>query len=74
MCGLRHRENGLICEEKQMRKAKIVRKTAETDIRLQLSLDGQGKYKVSIGSGQPGTGVPSVNGNFEVKGQIVLPE
>jgi beta-glucosidase len=34
----------------------------------------QGKYTVSIGSGQPGTGVPSVNGNFEVKGQIVLPE
>jgi beta-glucosidase len=34
----------------------------------------QGKYAVSIGSGQPGTGVPSVNGNFEVKGQIVLPE
>ena len=34
----------------------------------------QGKYTVSIGSGQPGTGVPSVNGNFEVKGQIILPE
>ena len=34
----------------------------------------QGKYTVSIGSGQPGTGVPSVNGNFEVKGQIMLPE
>ena len=34
----------------------------------------QGKYTVSIGSGQPGTGVPSVNGNFEIKGQIVLPE
>ena len=25
----------------------------------------QGKYTVSIGSGQPGTGVPSVSGNFE---------
>ena len=34
----------------------------------------QGKYTLSIGSGQPGTGVPSVNGNFEVKGQIILPE
>jgi beta-glucosidase len=34
----------------------------------------RGKYSVSIGSGQPGTGVPSVNGNFEVKGQIILPE
>ena len=34
----------------------------------------QGKYAVAIGSGQPGTGVPSVNGNFEVKGQIILPE
>jgi beta-glucosidase len=34
----------------------------------------QGKYTVSIGSGQPGTGVPSVSGNLEVKGQIMLPE
>ena len=34
----------------------------------------QGKYTVSIGSGQPGTGVSSVNGNLEIKGQIVLPE
>ena len=34
----------------------------------------QGKYTVSIGSGQPGTGVPSVSGNFEIKGQIMLPE
>ena len=34
----------------------------------------KGKYTVSIGSGQPGTGVPSVTGNLEVKGQIVLPE
>ena len=34
----------------------------------------QGKYALSIGSGQPGTGVPSVNGNLEIKGQIVLPE
>jgi beta-glucosidase len=34
----------------------------------------QGKYTVSVGSGQPGTGVPSVSGNLEVKGQIMLPE
>jgi beta-glucosidase len=34
----------------------------------------QGKYTVSIGGGQPGTGMPSVGGNFEVKGQIMLPE
>jgi beta-glucosidase len=34
----------------------------------------QGKYTVSIGSGQPGTGVASVNGNFDVSGQITLPE
>ena len=34
----------------------------------------QGKYTLSIGSGQPGTGVPSVSANFEIKGQIMLPE
>jgi beta-glucosidase len=34
----------------------------------------QGKYTISIGGGQPGTGVASAAGNFEVKGQIVLPE
>src|SRR5215469_12036598 len=34
----------------------------------------QGKYSLSIGGGQPGTGAPSVNGNFEVAGQISLPE
>jgi beta-glucosidase len=33
-----------------------------------------GKYTLSIGGGQPGTGAPTVNGNLEVKGQIVLPE
>jgi beta-glucosidase len=32
----------------------------------------QGKYTVSVGGGQPGTGAPSVSGNFEVNGQIVL--
>jgi beta-glucosidase len=34
----------------------------------------QGKYTVSIGGGQPGTGVTSVDGSFEMKGKIVLPE
>jgi len=34
----------------------------------------QGKYTLSIGSGQPGTGVPSVSASFAIKGQIVLPE
>jgi beta-glucosidase len=33
-----------------------------------------GKYTLSIGGGQPEAGVPSVNGNFEVKGQLTLPE
>jgi beta-glucosidase len=34
----------------------------------------QGKYTLSIGSGQAGIGIPSVDGNFGVKGQIILPE
>jgi beta-glucosidase len=34
----------------------------------------QGKYTVSIGGGQPGPGVTTVDGSFEMKGQIVLPE
>ena len=34
----------------------------------------QGKYSLSIGGGQPGTGLPSVSGNFDVSGQISLPE
>ncbi len=34
----------------------------------------QGKYTLSIGGGQPGTGVPSASRDFEVSGQIVLPE
>jgi beta-glucosidase len=34
----------------------------------------KGKYTVSIGGGQPGTGIPSVGGDFEIKGQIMLPE
>ena len=34
----------------------------------------EGKYTVSVGGGQPGTGVPVVSGGFSVKGQVVLPE
>jgi beta-glucosidase len=33
-----------------------------------------GRYTVAVGGGQPGTGVPSATGDFEVKGQLVLPE
>jgi beta-glucosidase len=34
----------------------------------------QGKYTVSVGSSQPGTGAPSVSGNFEIQGQLMLPQ
>jgi len=34
----------------------------------------QGKYTVSVGGGQPGTGVQSVSGTFQIKGQLMLPE
>jgi beta-glucosidase len=34
----------------------------------------QGKYILSLGGGQPGSGAPAVEGGFEVKGQVVLPE
>ncbi|MGH9521156.1 MAG: glycoside hydrolase family 3 C-terminal domain-containing protein [Terriglobales bacterium] len=33
-----------------------------------------GKYSISIGGGQPGTGAPNASGNFEVQGQVMLPE
>jgi beta-glucosidase len=33
-----------------------------------------GKYILSVGGGQTGTGIPSVSGNFEIKGQVMLPE
>ena len=33
-----------------------------------------GKYAISIGGGQPGTSAPTVSGNFQVRGQIMLPE
>jgi beta-glucosidase len=38
------------------------------------SIVAQGKYTVSVGGGQPGTGAPSVSGDFEVNGQVMLPE
>ena len=34
----------------------------------------QGKYTLLVGGGQPGTGVPSVNEEFSVNGQVTLPE
>src|SRR5438132_686693 len=34
----------------------------------------RGKYKVSVGGGQPSTSIPSVTSTFEVNGQITLPE
>jgi beta-glucosidase len=34
----------------------------------------EGKYTVSVGGGQPGTGTQSVGSNFEVNGQVMLPE
>ena len=34
----------------------------------------EGKYTISIGGGQPGNGVASVSGNFEIKGRLMLPE
>ncbi|HTW32402.1 MAG TPA: glycoside hydrolase family 3 C-terminal domain-containing protein, partial [Candidatus Sulfotelmatobacter sp.] len=34
----------------------------------------EGKYTISVGGGQPGTGAPTVSADFEVKGQLMLPE
>ncbi|MDE2163356.1 MAG: glycoside hydrolase family 3 C-terminal domain-containing protein [Alphaproteobacteria bacterium] len=34
----------------------------------------QGNYTVSVGGGQPEPGVPTVSGDFAVKGQIMLPK
>jgi beta-glucosidase len=34
----------------------------------------QGDYTLSIGGGQPDTGVPSVSGHFHIEGQYALPE
>jgi beta-glucosidase len=35
---------------------------------------GQGDYTISVGGGQPGTGMPEIVGHFQIKGQIGLPE
>jgi beta-glucosidase len=34
----------------------------------------KGKYTLSIGGGQPDSGLPSASANFEVNGEIMLPE
>lgn len=34
----------------------------------------QGKYTASVGGGQPDTGAPVTTGDFEINGQITLPE
>ncbi len=34
----------------------------------------EGAYTVSVGSGQPNTGAPTVTGNFNVQGSLTLPE
>ena len=34
----------------------------------------QGQYTLSVGGGQPNTSAPSVSANFEVNGQLTLPE
>lgn len=34
----------------------------------------QGRFTVSIGGGQPGTGARAVSGTFQVTGQVMLPE
>jgi beta-glucosidase len=44
-----------------------------------VNLDGdviiaQGKYTMSIGGAQPGNGVASATGSFEINGQVMLPE
>ena len=37
-------------------------------------LVAQGKYKLSVGGGQPGSDVQSVSAEFEINGQVSLPE
>jgi beta-glucosidase len=34
----------------------------------------EGQYSVSVGGGQPHTGVQTVNGTFNIKGKVILPE
>jgi len=33
-----------------------------------------GKYTISIGGGQPGSGLPTISGEFAVRGRLMLPE
>ena len=44
--------------KKKARKGKFIRKTAETDIKLELNIDGKGNYKID-------TGVPFFNHMLE---------
>jgi beta-glucosidase len=34
----------------------------------------EGKYTVSVGGGQPGTGAQVLNATFNIKGTVTLPE
>ena len=34
----------------------------------------EGRYTVSVGGGQAGTGAPAASGNFDIKSQVTLPE
>jgi beta-glucosidase len=34
----------------------------------------EGKFGISVGGGQPGTGLPTVGGQFSISGQVQLPE
>jgi hypothetical protein len=34
----------------------------------------EGEYSVSVGSGQPHTGIPVLTRTFKVKGNLTLPE
>jgi beta-glucosidase len=34
----------------------------------------EGRYRISVGGGQPGSGLPSVSGDFSVAGRLTLPE
>jgi beta-glucosidase len=37
-------------------------------------IEPAGTYRLSIGGGQPGSGLPTVSGSFSVAGEVKLPE
>ena len=37
-------------------------------------IDAPGRYTVTVGDGQPGSGVPQVQGHFTVSGEVTLPD